>query len=155
VAARTVLGPKPCSTHSGSGKRRLCSMLKHWFRACRYSLLGLENLPEQIPQELQIVRSDLDDKCHGSAVLRGFVDGLGPMNDWQTRGSDWPPWHVSEPAAAVSCPAVTQASKVHSLSESALLSQVILVHPLKHLHLLCEQHLEVIGCELHLLSWRL
>ena len=125
-------------------------MLKHWFRACRYSLLGLENLPEQIPQELQIVRSDLDDKCHGNAVLRGLGDGLGPMNDWQTRGSDWPPWHVSEP---LQCRAVTQASKVHSLS--ALLSQVILVHPLKHLPLLCEQHLEVIGSELHLLSWRL
>ena len=43
------------------------------------------NLPEQIPKELQTVRSDLDDnfkfidKCQGNAVLRCFMthDGKG------------------------------------------------------------------------------
>jgi hypothetical protein len=33
---------------------------------------------------------------------------LGSMNDWQACGSDWPPWHVSEP---LQCRAVTEASK--------------------------------------------
>ncbi len=48
-------------------------------------------------------------------------------------GSDWPPWHVSEP---LQCRAVTQASKVHSLS--SMLSISLLVHLFKSLLLLCE-----------------
>ena len=69
MAARTVLGPKPCSTQAPTvlNVRSFGSSL-----SCIPSL-GLENLPEQTPQELQIVRSDLDHKCQGNAVLRCFV----------------------------------------------------------------------------------
>ena len=51
MAARTVLGPKPCSTQAPT----LLNVRSFGSEHCRYSLLGLENLPEQIPQELQIV----------------------------------------------------------------------------------------------------
>ena len=125
-------------------------MFDHLVRACRVFPPGAGEPSRADPQELQIVRSDLDDKSHGNAVLRCVVDGLGSMNDWQACGSDWPPWHVSEP---LQCRAVTQASKVHSLS--SMLSISLLVHLFRNLLLLCEQHLEVVGRELHLLSWRL
>jgi hypothetical protein len=81
VAARTVLGPKPCPKVPRKRRLRLCSMFDHLVRACRLFPPGAGepsiNLPEQIPKELQIVRSDLDDnfidKCQGNAVLRCFM----------------------------------------------------------------------------------
>ena len=72
MAARTVLGPKPCSTQAPTVLNVRSSGSEH----CRYSLLGLENLPEQIPQELQIPKAILYiGERHGNVVLRGFVDG--------------------------------------------------------------------------------
>ena len=105
MAARTVLGPKPCSTQAPTVLQ--CSII--WFEQVVYSLLGLENLPEQTPKSCRSYEAiSMVNTCHGNAVLRGFVDGLGSMNDWQACGSDWPPWHVSEP---LQCRAVTEASK--------------------------------------------
>ena len=58
MAARTVLGPKPCSTQAPTVLD--VDVLVPSVSMCdRCSLLGLENLPEQTPQKLQIVQSDL------------------------------------------------------------------------------------------------
>lgn len=105
MAARTVLGPKPCSTQAPT----VLNVRSFGSSNVVYSLLGLENLPEQTPKSCRSYEAiSMANTCHGNAVLRCVVDGLGSMNDWQACGSDWPPWHVSEP---LQCRAVTEASK--------------------------------------------
>jgi hypothetical protein len=105
VAARTVLGPKPCSTQAPTvlnvrsfGSSMSC--IPSW---------GWRTFQSRSPKSCRSYEAiSMVNTCHGNAVLRGFVDGLGSMNDWQTRGSDWPPWPVSRP---LQCRAVTEASK--------------------------------------------